>query len=80
MPDNPERERWWLELARRANHYHLKTTTVRSDGNAEHLPHAALFALLRKLGYQGSVTIEFVEDGLAAEGVKQAAQLFLEHG
>lgn len=80
MPDNPESERWWLELARRANHYHLKTTTVRPGGDRESLPHAALFELLHKVGYRGAVTIEFAGEGTVAEGVKQGARLFLEHG
>jgi len=80
MPDNPEKERWWLELARRANHYHLKTPAVHPSGDRGSLPHAALFELLHRTGYRGAITIEFSGEGTAAEGVQQSARLFFEHG
>jgi len=80
MPENASRERWWRELAMRANHFHLKTTTFIPGGTAQSLPHASLFALLKESGFQGWVTIEFAGEGTAAEGVKQSAQLFFERG
>jgi sugar phosphate isomerase/epimerase len=77
MPVGPERERWWPSLAARANHYHLKTRAFTADGQETTLPHETLFALLQENGYQGNVTIEYAGDGLAAEGVRQSAALFL---
>jgi sugar phosphate isomerase/epimerase len=76
MPESHERERWWRELALRANHYHLKTTAFGTDEEDKQLPHAALFGLLRRVGYQGQVTIEFSGEGPAEDGVRQSARLF----
>jgi sugar phosphate isomerase/epimerase len=74
---HPDRNRWWRELARRANHYHLKTTAFTPAGDDLHLPHAALFTLLREQNYSGYYTIEFAGDGDPAEGIHRTTHLFL---
>lgn len=76
MPDGPERPRWWRELAKRANHYHLKETGTDAAGEEGDLPHPSLFALLEEVGYEGNVTIEFAGDGDPAAGVQASARLF----
>lgn len=76
MPESDERERWWPELASRANHYHLKTKSFDTAGNDLTLPHFYLFELLQETGYRGNVTIEYAGDGVAAEAVRQSARLF----
>jgi sugar phosphate isomerase/epimerase len=78
MPVSLDRARWWRELAKRANHYHLKTTRFDAAGNDPDLPHAALFELLRETGYRGAVTIEFAGEGPALDGVRQSALLYQE--
>jgi len=78
MPDSPERDRWRRGLAARANHYHLKTVSFDAEEETS-LPHGSLFALLQEVGYQGRVAIEYVGDGVAAEGVRQSATLFRGH-
>jgi len=79
MPESSKKERWWRELALRANHYHLKTATLEANGNGENLPHDLLIELLRETRYKGKVTIEFAGEGDAVEGVKQSARLFLNY-
>jgi sugar phosphate isomerase/epimerase len=80
VPEEPGRERWWRELAARANHYHLKTTTFDASGNDTGLPHRYLFELLQRAGYRGSVSIEFAGDGDAAEGVLKSVRLYKQSG
>jgi sugar phosphate isomerase/epimerase len=80
MPEGEERQRWWPELAARANHYHLKTTTFDEAGDDGALPHGELFKLLLETGYHGAVTIEFAGDGPALEGIKRSTRLFHEQG
>lgn len=80
MPEGEERQRWWRELATRANHYHLKTTTFDEAGDNGALPHAELFELLQEVGYEGAVTIEFAGDGRAQEGIERSVRLFQKHG
>lgn len=74
--DHPNREHAWRELARRANHYHLKTHTFTPAGDDPHLPHAHLFSILREANYAGPVTIEFAGEGDPAEGIRRSAELF----
>lgn len=74
MPQGAERKRWWRELAQRANHYHLKTTTFHNGHS--HLPHHQLFNLLAEVGYRGAVTIEYAGEGEALAGIRQSAELF----
>lgn len=80
VPQHSERERWWQELASRANHFHLKTKVFDDNGVENTLPHAHLFELLQSAEYQGWVTIEYAGDGNASEGVSRSAQLFTELG
>ncbi len=80
MPQGSERERWWQQLARRANHYHLKTSEFDDEGMEKTLPHTHLFELLQATGYRGDITIEYAGDGNAVEGVKQSILLWREHG
>ena len=75
MPDYG-RDRWWLELAGEANHYHFKTTAFDEKGNDEGLPHAYLLSLLREAGYQGDASIEFQGEGDALENVRRSRELF----
>lgn len=77
MPDNSSRDRWWRELAARANHFHLKTEKFNTAGEETGLPHAYLFDLLSQAGYQGNVTIEFAGDGKAIEGVRKSVNLLV---
>lgn len=58
MPAGEERPRWRRELAARANHYHLKTTALDSDGRQRALPHDELWEILQEAGYAGCATIE----------------------
>jgi sugar phosphate isomerase/epimerase len=74
-PDPSNRERWWRELAARANHYHLKTTTFDDNGNDPTLPHSHLFTLLHQANYHGPITIEFTGDGPVEEGIRLSAQM-----
>lgn len=76
VPEEPGRERWWRELAARANHYHLKTTRFDASGNDTGLPHRCLFELLHRAGYRGSLAIEYAGDGDAAEGVRRSILLY----
>lgn len=71
-----DRERWWRELASGANHYHFKTTAFDDEGNDAALPHARLLALLREVGYQGDVAIEYQGEGDAVEAVRLSRELF----
>jgi sugar phosphate isomerase/epimerase len=80
MPESSERARWWRELAPRANHYHLKTTSFEAPVEKDHLPHATLFALLHETGYSGRVTIESAGEGSATAGVQRSARLFEQYG
>lgn len=76
MPDDSNRDRWWWQLATRANHFHLKTKDFNADGEETGLPYPAIFDLLAQVGYPGNVTIEFAGDGPAAEGIKKSIDLF----
>lgn len=80
MPESSERERWWQELAMRANHFHLKTKEFDDEELEKTLPHTYLFELLQSAGFMGRITIEYAGDGGASEGVKRSAQLFYEQG
>lgn len=75
MPEGPERERWWAELARRANHFHLKTMAFDASGEETHLPHMVIFDLLAEAGYRGSVTVEYTGLGDALAGLQQSVRL-----
>lgn len=76
VPEGPDRERWWTELARRANHFHLKTAAFDAAGDETHLPHAAIFDLLAAAGYRGGATIEYAGDGDALDGLRQSVRLW----
>lgn len=76
VPEGPDRPRWWRELARRANHFHLKTTAFDAAGDEAHLPHAEIFDLLAEVGYRGPTTIEYAGDGDPVEGLRQSAALY----
>ncbi|MBX7236524.1 MAG: sugar phosphate isomerase/epimerase [Caldilineales bacterium] len=76
VPAGPERPRWWGELARRANHFHLKTTAFDAAGDETHLPHAAIFGLLAEAGYRGPVTIEYAGEGDPMDGLRQSLRLY----
>lgn len=76
VPEGPERPRWWRELARRANHFHLKTTAFDAAGDDTHLPHAAILDLLAEAGYRGAVTIEYAGDGDALDGLRRSVRLW----
>lgn len=76
VPDGPERPRWWRELARRANHFHLKTTAFDAAGDEAGLPHADLFALLGEFGYGGAVTVEYAGAGDALDGLRRSVHLW----
>lgn len=76
VPDGPERPRWWRELARRANHFHLKTVAFDAAGDETGLPHAEIFDLLAETGYRGPTTIEYAGDGDPVEGLRLSAALY----
>lgn len=76
VPEGPARERWWAELARRANHFHLKTTAFDAAGDETHLPHAAIFNLLAEAGYRGPVTVEYAGQGDALDGLRSSVRLW----
>lgn len=76
VPDGPERPRWWRELARRANHFHLKTVAFNAAGDEIGLPHAAIFDLLAEVGYRGPVTIEYAGAGDPLDGLRQSVRLW----
>jgi sugar phosphate isomerase/epimerase len=76
VPEGPERLRWWRELARRANHFHLKTTAFDAAGNETHLPHAVIFGLLAEAGYRGPVTVEYAGEGNPLQGLRQSIRLY----
>lgn len=76
VPEDAQRPRWWRELARRANHFHLKTIAFDPAGEERHLPHAAIFALLAEVGYNGPITIEYAGEGAALDGLRQSVALW----
>lgn len=76
VPAGAERPRWWRELARRANHFHLKTTAFDAAGDETGLPHAAIFALLAEAGYRGAVTVEYAGPGDPLDGLRQSVRLW----
>ncbi len=76
VPEGPDRLRWWKELARRANHFHLKTTAFDAAGDETHLPHAAIFGLLAEAGYRGPVTIEYAGEDDPQEGLRWSVRLY----
>jgi sugar phosphate isomerase/epimerase len=76
MPNDSRRDRWWRQLAARANHFHLKTKEFNAAGEETSLPYPYLFDLLGQAGFPSSVTIEFAGDGPAAEGVRKSINLF----
>jgi sugar phosphate isomerase/epimerase len=73
-----EDDKWhaWRELAACANHYHFKILGPDPAGNDPALPHEALFNLLREMGYQGNVTIEFGGEGAPETAIHQAMAIF----
>lgn len=75
VPDGPQRSHWWAELARRANHFHLKTVAFDAAGDEMHLPHAEIYALLAEAGYRGPTTLEYAGGGDPADGLRQSAAL-----
>ncbi len=76
LPNAPERPAWWAALAKRANHYHLKTGRFDEAGEELTLPHASLVALLKKVHYHGRVTIEYTGDEPPLAGVRQSVRLW----
>lgn len=70
-----QRASGWPALARRANHFHLKTTAFDDTGADCQLPYPHLFALLQEAGYQGPATIEYQGDGEPAAGVTRSLHL-----
>ncbi len=75
VPEDGQRAHWWRELARRANHFHLKTVAFDAAGEETHLPHAEVYALLAEVGYRGPTTIEYAGDGDPVEGLRQSVAL-----
>jgi len=75
VPEGPQQARWWAELARRANHFHLKTVAFDAAGEETHLPHAEIYALLAEAGYRGPTTIEYAGDGDPVAGLRQSVAL-----
>jgi sugar phosphate isomerase/epimerase len=80
VPEVPERERLWRELALRANHFHLKAEALDERGEERSLPIGRLFEMLRASGYRGKVTIEYAGSGPAEDGVAACAELFGRYG
>ncbi len=76
VPTGPERAHLWRELARRANHFHLKTIEFDAAGRETHLPWPEIGALLAEAGYRGAVTIEFAGEGDAQEGLRRSVELW----
>lgn len=76
IPEKGDRWRFWRELAACANHYHFKILEFDTAGNDPALPHEELFNLLREMGYQGNVTVEFGGEGAPETAVRQAMALF----
>ncbi len=76
VPVGPDQPQWWRELARRANHFHLKTAAFDAAGDETGLPHAALFDLLAAADYRGAVTIEYAGPGDPLDGLRQSVRLW----
>jgi sugar phosphate isomerase/epimerase len=63
-------------LARRANHFHLKTVAFDAAGDETHLLHVAIFDLLAEASYRGAVTVEYAGPGDALDGLRQIVRLW----
>jgi sugar phosphate isomerase/epimerase len=66
----------WEQLAEQAVHFHLKTLAFDDNGDETTLDYYRLVPMLRRVGYEGSVVLEYEgKDGLA-DGIRHSVKLF----
>ncbi|MEK7440118.1 MAG: TIM barrel protein [Chloroflexota bacterium] len=66
----------WEQLAEQAVHFHLKTTAFDDNGDETTLDYYRLVPMLKRVGYEGSVVLEYEgKDGLA-DGIRHSVKLF----
>ena len=73
---NPE---IFSRLAPHAYHTHAKLSRFKPDGEAENSDYGALLAILKKLKYNGAVSVEWEGEGEPIEGIKKTRDLVLKH-
>jgi sugar phosphate isomerase/epimerase len=66
----------WEQLAEQAVHFHLKTYAFDDNGDETTLDYYRLVPMLRRVGYEGSVVLEYEGDGGLADGIRQSVKLF----
>ncbi|MEI6513304.1 MAG: sugar phosphate isomerase/epimerase [bacterium] len=68
-----------LKLAPYTIYAHAKTWAFNGDGEESRLDYAQLLGILKGVGYNGVISIEFEGHGDAALGVKKSADLIRKH-
>lgn len=66
----------WEQLAEQAVHFHLKTYAFDEKGDETTLDYYRLVPMLKRVGYEGSVVLEYEGDGGLADGIRQSVKLF----
>jgi|GEM_PF-1362047 len=66
----------WEQLAEQAVHFHLKTFAFDEKGDETTLDYYRLVPMLKRVGYEGSVVLEYEGDAGLADGIRQSVKLF----
>jgi sugar phosphate isomerase/epimerase len=66
----------WEQLAEQAVHFHLKTSSFDDNGDETTLDYYRLVPMLRRVGYEGSVVVEYEGKEGLADGIRQSVKLF----
>ena len=66
-------------LARHAIHAHAKSYDFDDDGEETTIPFGHRLGVLKSIGYQGVISIEYEGDGDAAEGIRRTHRLIERH-
>jgi sugar phosphate isomerase/epimerase len=66
-------------LARHAIHAHAKSYAFDEDGEETTIPFGHRLGVLKSIGYQGVISIEYEGDGDAAEGIRRTHRLIERH-
>jgi L-ribulose-5-phosphate 3-epimerase len=66
-------------LARRAIHAHAKSHAFDGNGEETTIPFRHRLGVLKSIGYEGVITVEYEGDGDAAEGIRRTRRLIERH-